>query len=533
MHGRTKSTDTPHGAERPPARCRQGLRRLTPPLLWLSILLLAGTAVASLTLVCMDFVRSRAERSARMRLPRSTERQPEPMVFDPAADAETPATTDAEPEHLAMDWRSERRVRKAAALLLRHGDHEAAIQLLNHGRQADGTAFAIGRSLYERALQQRDDSVAQEFQKIREHWQDLTEDTKTAHFPAENETRRAAFERLLAADAPMAQLETAATVMPDSLSFCLAGNVHTALAEIPGCPDQILQLLLEPLYPAETLTEALRASRAAFERWPYPDAGRLLDRCFSRQILLPIVGAFFGERREQLQAADADVEEWCQTVFGTAFCQGLRGLAAAQPSELDMRLLWRELHDRIRAVWSSRFHLAVIDSRSFELPESLLKENYWLRHAQTEIDPKVLRFVYEHPHWRAHLRHFSYRAALKRLPEILEDLGALRFFDFFDQRLQDAVQEERGMFLDARFEWQRFRERLEVAEEVPLLLRGSAGSPTQARSGKGRLGKRWDDVQAEAFRSALTYLARLAASPEKQVYYNRLARVYALNRGLD
>lgn len=532
------------------ARRRRWIRALVAgqPLLlavaWLAALLLSAVALATLINVFANLSRGSTPVDPRTPVPEAsptgTHEAPPVQALDTtlrpsSADLGTSATDgNAIP---TTDWQEEAKVRKAAGLLMRHGDHDAAIALLKQSETGQGLALAVGAAVCEQARGDLSRAVAQEMQQLKTFWEQLPEPEKAMYVRPGQESTRAAFESTVAATPEALELQDAAQHMPQSLLFCFVGNVRDALDQRAASPPALSQLLIETALPSDGLAARLLRTADATERHPYAEAQRLLDRRVTKQLLMPLVRESFSRTKSACTAASTPIREWLKTGLGAAFYYELLQLSPDQAAEFELRMVWRLLANEIRGVWGRHLLLRLTEDEQLRLPRQLVEKNYWLRTAASEFDLALVRLVRAHPDWHKQLRLFSYRAAMDLVPRIAEQLNADTYLAELQQAVRTPLTDERHGLLSVDFSWPALRRHLNVAELRPAALRGAlAADQPQGRTGTesaDRKADTWDAVTPERFYAGLVYLSKTAWSAEQRALYQRVAQLYSLNRGME
>jgi len=509
--------------------------------LWVAVIGFAWIAGSSWFSVCAGILRSSREDFTKIRVLGEAEADGPPaepafaaapkLKNEEKKDAGAGGAKSPADEIPDMEWDEEEMIRRAAALLVRHNEYEEAIRVLNRGEGGDEAALAIGRALYKKAVDSAHDAVRVELERVKQVWDGFAEENRQACFGTDEEGKRNAFEKILAGVAEELRLEYLGRFVPESLLFCLAGNVRHELSRQKSCPDELAELIMEPLFQPTSLSRRLHRGSDVEGRLSYEESREILDRQLNKQVLMPVVKTFLSGVQRRLKEATPEVDGWFNRTLGLGFCRELARCQVGSAGELDLRLLWRRLPERIRALWSRHFHHVMMERESFALPGYVLAENFWLRYAGGKLDSDTVRIVRQHPAWGRQMRRFAYQAALGGLPKILHELGAESDAVAFEDALKRPLLVERRQLVSKEFDWEALRENLNVVSGFPPALKIRGGS-TRRKRGRKR-GLKWDAVSMEDFHEGLLELAESGAAPEKQVWYRRLARLYALNRGMD
>ncbi|OGV70144.1 MAG: hypothetical protein A3K19_16165 [Lentisphaerae bacterium RIFOXYB12_FULL_65_16] len=507
-------------------------------LLCVFVLALAATFGIAFFQTCRDVVTARRGAGAVITLPAALDEQPrppdsrEPLPADESEDAEAAAVAAPQSAAPECDWRDVARLRKAAALLVRHNEVEAAIHLLNQGGASDG-ALDIAVAVHRQAQEALDRVIATELGQVRSFWGGLAEDQRQSYFPANEPAARQAFEQRLATTDTGGGLETLGACVPESVLLCLVANAQAEMKGLGNCPEELIRLLLEPLFQPSSLARRLWCTLTSGVRFDYDENRKLFDRQLNSELLTALVRGQLAEVKSRYEAAAPDVRRWCESVQGAAFCQRLERCPVPDADEVQMRLVWLELPLRFRALWGRELARALTDCEKVTLPSYTLAENYWLKEASAALDAEVLHAVCSHPEWRRALQSFAYDEALRALPGVLRLLGGEGDQPAIVRVLTRSVLRERQQLAGPDMDWPQLRAHLNVEETRPEALRSVRRKPSATDVGSG-LGRVWADVPKEDFHAGLLHLAAVSTTaPPKQAYYRRLARLYALNRGLE
>ncbi len=494
------------------------------------LLLLHGHAMLS---ACRQFLRRRSAARSGLTLPAAAE-FPElalgaggalPTAGDPSA--VTVASALDVPE---IPWRDERNLRHAAALLVAHGDVAGAVSLLRHTATGAELASALGVSVAERARHALSEAVVAETVRLNEFWAGLDDRQRAAEFAEGSGGDRAAFEQLVLAGTGATPLEELAKALPAHLVFCLAINVRRRLARRGDLPGALIPLLVDGGLPRDCLAVGVPVGSADAGPVAYADARRALARAFHREHVLPRARQVLAEARARLLGADEPTREWYTDVFSADFCEGLAQLEPQEADEVALRLCWRQLPECLRKLWSRRLQAGGGAQGALSLPEYLREESFWLRTVTTPVQAPLLAAVRKHPSWRRELHLFRYAAAFKRVPAIMEHLGADDCAKVIREALAQPLHQERRCLTSVFFEWSRLRSHLSVGEKRPPAFRRStarAGPP-----GPGYIAPTWERVPMSRFRTGVDYLAAHAVESDRAAFYRRVDTLYALNRGL-
>ena len=439
--------------------------------------------------------------------------------------------TSSPPPIPSMNWQDAEIVHKAAGLLLRHNDYDNAITLLKHAGDDQEAVLAIGRSGYEMAVRKRRQSVERELKDIRQFWANLEEKQKETHFAREDQAGRKSFDNLLKAPMARVTLGHITTYIPNDMLFCLTANVYVELGKEPGVTDALNLMLLDALLPVDSLNRQLFPKFEKKKRYAYDDARKVFDRCFNKEVLVPVIRNFLHDMKERIRVSNPELLSWYKDVLGIEFCNALADLELSGATELDMRLLWRHVPEQIRALWSRHLVAKIGQSNAFRLSLHSYSQNYWLREVETPIDEETIRFFCSHPLWLKEMMYFGYKNVLQRLPAILHQLGASDVLELSLNTLKGSLIEEQGLFSSTDFDWLALRRHLDVDETKPAAFYWKG---LRARSGRHKAQqKNWHDVPVAGFHEGLLFLVTETESTKQKEFYIRLARLFAANRGLQ
>ncbi len=523
VHGRWR--EVLRRADRRLARHQRGV--------WLAVLVLLAAVGIGFAVLVRGVWRDlgkfrRAGRRDRIAVPPLPE---EPANGRPAAVNEPGAPGRREPETgpPRMDWRTDPRLRQAAAALARQGDLEGAINLLLQGSPDDAGVRAVAEAAFGSLRRNFNPALQREVTALRDYWAGLAPEVRKRLYP---EPRRADLARAnaLFRAAPLSLQLADYDILPAALLYGLLVNLHAELARRSKCPVPVIEFVIDTELPGESLAKRLYWKRKLPRRRDPAVAHRAFAAALNEAYIWPLFQQVLREERQVYLGADDSLKAWYRGAVGTAFAEGLR---LNDPGAVDAAKgleIWSGLTLPMRRIWEERTYRKFALKETTLSPQELLT-NPWLSHVEDPFDASYTALqVRRHPLWQQALARFDYAQAENKVPAILKQLHAGKYFDSVWGILETPLNFEATAFI-GDFPWDVLGRGLRVAPVPPPAICAAQDGRTLNDEEKAAAQK-WHKVAPGKLYTGLRRLAAMQ-SREKQARYRMIAQNFAVNRGQE